>query len=91
MTELLQEQFSSVFSNPESTALYDTTNSLPGISSSFNSFNFNEEDIIKVINEIDPNSSISEYDIPAKVIKACKQSLSMALTLIWKDSYNNSM
>ena len=46
MAQLLQEQFSSVFSNPENTELKDTTNSLPEISSTFNSFDFNEEDII---------------------------------------------
>ena len=47
--QLLQEQFSSVFSNPENTELKDTTNSLPEISSTFNSFDFNEEDIIEAI------------------------------------------
>ena len=68
MAQLLQEQFSSVFSNPENTELKDTTNSLPGILSTLNSFDFNEEDIIEAIDKIDPNSSASENDIPAKVI-----------------------
>ena len=37
-----------------------------------------------------PVLSTSQNDIPAKVIKACKQSLSKAFTLTWKDSYNKS-
>ena len=90
MAQLLQEQFSSVFSNPENTDLKDTTNTLPKIPSSFNSFEFNEDDIIEAINEIDPNSSTPNNDIPAKVIKACKSSLAKAFTLLWKDSYDNS-
>ena len=69
MAELLKEQFSSVFSNPENTELKDTTNTLPS-------------------NRL--TSSTSDNDIPAKVIKACKQSLSKAFTLLWKDSYKNS-
>ena len=85
--QLLKEQFSSVFSNPKNTELKNTTNSLPGISSTFY---FNEEDIIEAINEIVPSSSTSDNDIPAKVIKAYKKSLSNAFTLLWKDSYNNS-
>ena len=44
----------------------------------------------EAINEIDPSFSTSQNDIPAKVIKACKQSLSKAFTLTWKDSYNKS-
>ena len=91
VAELLQEQLSSVFSNPENTELKDTTNSLPAISSTFNSFGFNEEDIIEaILNEIDPNSSTTDNDIPVKVIKVCKQPLSKAFTLLWKDTYNNS-
>ena len=89
MAQLLQEQFSSVFSNPENTELKDTTNSLPGISSTFNSFDFNEKDIIEAINVIYPNSSTTDNDIPVKETKACKQSLSKAFTHLWKDSYNN--
>ena len=90
MAQLLQDQFSSVFSNPNNPSLKDTTNSLPRVSSTFNSFEFNEEDIIEAINEIDPNSSTSNNDIPVKVIKACKHSLAKAFTLLWKDSYTNS-
>jgi len=91
MAQILQDQYSSVFSDPGNADVKDTTSSLPKTSSTLSSIDFSESDILEAINEIDPNSSTSDNDIPAKVIKACKRSLAQAFTLLWNDSYYSSI
>ena len=91
MANLLQDQYSSVFSNPNNPLLKDTTSSLPQPTSTFHTFDFDENDVIEAIDEVDSCSATAENDIPAKVIKSCKTSLAKAFTLLWKDSFNCSV
>ena len=88
MARLLQDQYSSMFSNPNNPDIRDTTNDLPRVSTSFDGFHFSEKDITDAIDEIDTHSSAPNEEIPARVIKACKHPLSKAFMLLWKDSYN---
>ena len=90
MSDLLQSQYLSVFSDPHSISTKDTTSSLPKISSSINRIDFTEDDLIEAINEIDVESSTSEDDIPARILKACKTSFSKAFLLLWKNSMKTS-
>ena len=89
MAQLLQDQYSAMFSDPQNPHTKDTTTRLPKTSLSFDSFDFNETDIIEAIDEIDPQSSTSDNDIPAKIIKSCKNSLSKAFTILWKSSFES--
>ena len=56
-----------MFSDPQNPYAKDTTTHLPITSLSFDSFDFNETDIIQAIDEIYPRSSTSDNDIPAKI------------------------
>ena len=85
MADILQNQYTSVFSDPNSVKKKDP-NILCDLSSTLEDFEFTKEDIIKAINEIDENSACGENDIPATLIKKCKQELSHPLLLIWRDS-----
>ena len=89
MSTILQEQYSSVFSNPDNTDIEDTTQHLPRVSTSFESFEFSEEDIIEAIDEIDTNASAPDNETPALVIKACKNSLSKAYFILWNESFSD--
>ena len=46
-------------------------------------------DIIAAINEIKSTSSCASYDIPAKVLKECKQALCTPLRLFWQKSFDS--
>ncbi len=90
-SNLLQTQYSSMFSNPENPQINDTTSRIPKAETSFDSFYFDENDVIEAINEIDPIAGTSDNGIPGCIIKSCKNSLSKAITLLWKDSFNSSI
>ena len=85
MAELLQHQYTSVFSDPASKEKKSpkfanpTRNPLEDLS-------FTEEDIEKAISEIDTYSSCPDGDIPAIVLKNCKSELSHPIWKMWYDS-----
>ena len=89
MAEILQDQYSSVFSDPDNEKKKDTTSNIKSPSDKLTSFNFSKEDIITAIDEIDVDSATSDGDIPARILKACKQPLSEALMIIWENSFRN--
>ena len=89
MAEILQDQYSSVFSDPDNEKKKDTTSNIKSPSDKLTSFNFSKEDIITAIDEIDVDSATSDGDIPARILKACKQPLSKALMIIWENSFRN--
>ena len=60
MAQLLQEQYSSMFSDPQNINIKDTTAHLPEPSISLDSIEFDENDIIQVIDEIYPQSSTAD-------------------------------
>ena len=85
MADLLQKQYTSVFSDPNSTKK-KIPNIKINIENSLENFDFNCEDIEKAINEISENSACGENDLPAIILKKCKEVLSYPILLIWKDS-----
>ena len=87
IADLLQNQYESVFSTPLSKLdieKYSYSNPLPN--TKILPLNLTNEHIVAAIDEIKPNSSCSPADIPAKVFKGCKFSLSKPLTMFWKKS-----
>ena len=85
MADLLQEQYVSVFSDPTSdqimhTAIHDLT------WDPITDFQFTQKDIIKAINQIAINSACGENDVPAIVLKSCKEELSYPIWKIWRES-----
>ena len=49
---------------------------------------FSKEDIETTIDEIDRDAATTENDIPASVLKECKNTLSYPIYLIWKKSFD---
>ena len=86
MADLLQHQYSSVFSNPNS-----PDKEIPNldllIENSISNIKFNEKDIIKAIDEIKSDSACGEDDIPAIILKNCKRNLSYPILKLWQDSF----
>ena len=85
MANLLQDQYSSVFSDPNSKKKRQ-----PQIHKAheeiLDDISFTEEDIIKAISEIGTYSSCGENDIPAIVLKSCKDELSYPIWKMWRES-----
>ena len=85
MADLLQSQFTSVFSDPN-----DPKAKAPKLHPQFSEplidFTFTPADIMKAIEEIDENASCGENDIPAKVLRQCRAHLSYPIYLIWEES-----
>ena len=85
MADILQNQYSSVFSDPSSTKK-ESPNIDVNLESTLSDINFTHEDIISAINEISENSACGENDIPAIILKKCKSTLCNPLLLIWEES-----
>ena len=89
MANLLQAQYSSVFSdikNPMKNLPKDQKLDIDPIGD----LEILTEDIIKAISEISENSATTEDDIPAKVLKNLKCELALPIKFIWQDSLKNS-
>jgi hypothetical protein len=90
MADILQKQYSSVFSDPLS-----AKKKKPKIcknckiNSTLENFDFTTEDIVKAINEINEGSACGDEDIPAMILKKCKEVLSYPIFLLWKQSLNS--
>ena len=85
MADILQHQYVSVFSDPHSRKKKEP-NIFCNLESTLEDISFTPEDIVKAIDEVDENSACAENDIPAVLIKKCKQELAHPLFLIWRDS-----
>ena len=85
MADILQHQYTSVFSNPNSNEKKspDLKNRESDL---LEEISFTQEDIEKAISEIDTYSSCPEGDIPAIVLKNCKSELSYPIWKMWKES-----
>ena len=84
MANMLQTQYSSVFSDPalkvNKPNVRNPTNNL------IEDFTFSVKDVEKAITEIGTYSASPENDIPAIILKECKHTLSYPIWLIWKKS-----
>ena len=89
MSEILSEQYSSVFSKPrlsdsEISSLFKS--SQESNSPSLDNISFDIDDIEEAIKELSPNSAAGPDNFPAKLLKECSGSLSVPIFLIWRKS-----
>ena len=88
MADMLQAQYSSVFSDPNNPEKRNTMADSPQSSDNISTIDFDEEDIIGAIDEINADSATSEGEIPARILKACKKPLAQALLILWRSSFD---
>ena len=80
MTDLLQEQYKSVFSpSLNNNQIYDKKCEIM-----LQDIQFDESDIIEAISTISPNSAPGPDGFPAILLKKCKEQLSKPLKLFWR-------
>ena len=80
MADILQNQYCSVFSDPNSRLIEQTVVGInQGDPRSIQDIEFDKEDIIKAIDELDAYAATSHDDIPAKILKDWKCSMETAL------------
>ena len=87
MADLLQEQYSSVFSDPD--AKVDNHPDHVTLGSILEDIEFTCEDITAAIKEIGEFSACGDTDIPSVILKNCADELSYPIMLIWKHSMDN--
>ena len=86
MADMLQEQYSSVFSEPSER----TENHPQQDTSILEDINFTKEDVVTAIKEMGEHSASIDEDIPATILKNCAVELSYPILLIWKASLKSS-
>ena len=89
MADVLQEQFCSVFSDPDNVNIkppeYDP------VSCCLSDIEFTPSDIEWAIDQLKPTSASGMDEFPAFLLKGCKNSLSYPIYLIWRYSYDNGL
>ena len=90
IADLLQQQFSSVFSDPNCPDVEDPVFPPPEIGkpSRFHELVLNEEDIISAIAKIPSDSASGPDGIPAILLKNCAEELAYPIKLIWSESFH---
>ena len=84
MAELLSMQYSSVFSTPFSEPLNPDETFKQTAASNLMDFSFNQEDIIKSIDDISANAAAGPDGFPAVFLKKCKLELALPLYNMWR-------
>lgn len=93
IANLLQNQFSSVFSDPTKTNIDSATFPPPSITYPFTDdmLHFSEDDIVKAIEEITPNAASGPDEIPVLLLRNCKVALSRPIHILWSRSLENGL
>ena len=88
MANILQEQFSSVYSDPNSPSIVQPDFHCPDIKTPFSeySLSFTDEDIQESIKEIKLDSASGPDGIPAVLLKSCSLELCKPIRIIWEES-----
>ena len=89
IADLLQKQFCSVFSNPQSSAKKEPD--FRASTTSFDDFDFTVEDILKAIELMKYKAAPGEDEIPTSLFKECKFAIAYPLFLLWRLSYNTGV
>ena len=87
--DLLQDQFSSVYSDPNAPGRKLPSFNTPEVNSPFNSYNMslNTDDLPEAIGELKTDSACGPDGIPAILIKSCKYELYKPTKMIWECSF----
>ena len=91
MADVLQQQFTSVFSNPSSPDIKDPEFDSPNISRFLQDHDFliKDEDIISAISMILSDSASGPDGIPVSLLKNCASELCHPIRLIWTESFDS--
>ena len=91
IADTFQEQFCSVFSDPNSPFTKDPDFEVPKIKRPCFDENFVvcEEDIINAISEIAADSACGPDGVPAVLLKSCATELAVPIALLWNESFRN--
>ena len=84
MANLLGEQYSSVFSNPNSAPIDPDIIFEPNHEDNLLDFEFSPADIIDAINDISENAAAGPDGFPAILLKQCKDIIAIPLYRIWR-------
>ena len=87
IADILQMQFKSVFSNPDNACMDASEFDVQEISAPDRTLVFSEEDIQRAINDIKPDAAAGPDGIPATLLKACKETISKPIFLLWLRSF----
>ena len=92
MANILQSQYSSVFSDPESADKDSTaSNTKKNIHSNISNVQVTTKRMMDAMSEVNSNSSAPDGDIPAKVLKDCRKSLCKPLVILWQNSFDKGI
>ena len=88
IANILQRQFSSVFSDPSATNINDALFQSPSLQKPFidDMLAFSVADIMEAIDEIKPGAAAGPDDLPVLLLKKCNEALSKPIHMIWQHS-----
>ena len=88
IANILQKQFSSVFSNPSATNTCAASFQPPPVEKAFTDdmLSFTIADIVEAIDEIKPSAAAGPDDIPVLLLKNCKHAIAEPIHIIWQHS-----
>ena len=87
MANILQSQYSSVFSDPNSPDIdLAATHTEKNNTSSITDIEVTPKLMMEAMSELNANSSAPDCEIPAKILKNCRMSLCKPLTILWQKS-----
>ena len=93
MADLLQNQFSSVYSDPNSPHIKSPDFSCPHIKNPMKTEDFviTDDDILSAISDIKSDSSAGPDGIPVILLKNCASALCEPIKLLWKESFETGI
>ena len=89
MANLLQKQFCSVFSDPH--CEHKKNPDFTPANVSFDEFEFTIADILEAIDSMRLYAAPGEDEVPVILLKNCKETISLPLFLLWKNSFESGI
>ena len=89
MADILQNQFTSVFSDPNAPNVKAPDFDVPSIKEQSNELGFytTDEHAIAAINKISSNAASGPDGVPVTLLKTCSRELCQPIKLIWAESF----
>ena len=91
LANILQQQFCSVYSDPNCPDTADPTFAVPPLISTDKEIVFTPDSIMEAISEIKLDSAPGPDGIPAILLKRCATSLSVPIYLMWSESMSSGI
>ena len=93
IADVLQNQFKSVFSDPDDVNVEAADFAEPNISKPFldSALSFSEEDVQHAIETIKWDAAAGPDGIPASLLKSCKSTIARPIYLLWSKSFDEGI